>query len=126
MRGTLVSAALLALIIVLMAVSQAALLRESEGISALAEELRGAAEAESWENAQNIMEEINKRWETGQSWIAMLIDHEEIDSVVSTLAALSQYVRYRELPELMAELETFRRLIEHIPRKESAELQNIL
>lgn len=126
MRGTLVSAVLLALIIVLMAVSQAALLRESEGICALAEELRGEAEAESWENAQNIMEEINKKWETGQSWIAMLIDHEEIDSVVSTLAALSQYVRYRELPELMAELETFRRLIEHIPRKESAELQNIL
>ena len=77
MRGTLVSAVLLALIIVLMAVSQAALLRESEGISALAEELRGAAEAESWENAQNIMEEINKKY--GVSLISSLESDEDLN-----------------------------------------------
>lgn len=126
MRGTVVSAVLLALVIILMATAQAALFKESESTAELIKMLRNAAETEKWDEAQDLMEEITEKWESSQIWVSMLIDHEEVDSVATTLAALSQYVKYQETPELMAELETFRHLIEHIPRRESPALQNIL
>ena len=84
------------------------------------------AENGEWEDADTAMTELETSLENTSKWIAMFIDHKEIDMIISCFSKLKEYEKYRELPELMGETSTLRELMGHIPKKEALSLENIL
>lgn len=99
--------------------------RESENMLSLIDNLSRAAENADWENTERAMEAVNATWEKTSPRLALFTDHSLLDEIMLTTAAAGGYVKYRETPELMAEIETLRTLIGHIPKREQLSLYNI-
>ncbi len=91
----------------------------------LLDTLSRAAEEEDWPGTEKAMEEVSRAWENLSPRLALFTDHALLDDIMLTAAAADGYVRYREVPELRAEIETLYALISHIPNREKFSLYNI-
>ena len=58
--------------------------------------------------------------------VAIILDHQEIDNIEFSLAKIKEYVASRDLPLALGQLSELKLMIEHIPRKEAVNLENIL
>jgi len=99
--------------------------RQSENMLSLIDTLAREAESGNWENTEHAFETLRDTWEKTSPRLALFTDHSLLDEIILTTAAAGGYVKYRELPELMAEIETLRSLISHIPKREQLSLYNI-
>jgi ABC-type protease/lipase transport system fused ATPase/permease subunit len=79
-----------------------------------------------WDEADGTLLTIEKEWGKNKGVWATLIDHMEIDSIDITLAKLSRYIETRETSSALAEASTLSKLVRHIPRKVSFNIENIL
>lgn len=97
----------------------------SENLLLLVDGLDAAAREEDWEKAEAEVQEIADAWEKTVPRFALFTDHGVLDDVMQTIAELKGYLRFREEAEFMAETETLRALIEHIPKREALTIYNI-
>ena len=125
MRGVIVAASLFFVMLAGIILIQQSIEKTSEKIVAQIGDLEEKIEAEDWDGVDEGVKKLEADWEKDAKWISMLVDHDEIDLIMTTVAALKEYEKYRDLPELMAEISTLERLIEHIPHKEAPILENI-
>ncbi|MEG6611426.1 DUF4363 family protein [Pseudoclostridium thermosuccinogenes] len=79
-----------------------------------------------WEDALNKLKALTEDWEKAETSWSMLLDHQEVDNIDSTIARMSQYIENRDISPALAEIETLRLYIRHIPEKEALTLKNIL
>lgn len=100
--------------------------RETDRLLSLVDTLSRTVEAENWDEAGKAMEKVKQEWEKLSPRLALFTDHSLLDEIMSTSASAGGYVRYREAPETMAEIEVLRSLIRHIPIREKLSLYNIL
>ena len=98
---------------------------ESQNLLSLIDSLSAAATDENWEESERAMENLEGEWERTSPRLALFTDHSLLDDIMLTTAAAGGYLRHREIPELMAEVETLRTLVEHIPKREKLSLYNI-
>ena len=84
-----------------------------------------AAREEDWSAAEVALSETAGAWEEASPRFALFITHEILDEIMHTLAEAKGYLYFRESPELMAETETLRVLIEHIEKREEPSIHNI-
>lgn len=84
-----------------------------------------AAREEDWAAAEAALSETANAWEEASPRFALFITHEILDDIMHTLAEAKGYLYFRESPELMAETETLRVLIEHIEKREAPSVHNI-
>ncbi len=101
------------------------LYRESDVMLSSIDALARAAESEDWDKTDAAMEETDRLIEEKTPRLALFTDHSILDDIMLTTSAAKGYVKYRETPELMAEIETLRALIAHIPKREKLSLYNI-
>lgn len=87
--------------------------------------LDAAAREEDWEEAETALLEASSAWEETSTHLALFITHDLLDEIMHTLAEAKGYLFFRESPELMAETETLRVLIEHIEKREEPSIHNI-
>ncbi len=87
--------------------------------------LSDAAEQEDWTETEQALAAVRKTWEETSPRLALFTDHSLLDEIMLTTAAAEGYVKYRESPELMAEIESLRSLVSHIPKREKLSLYNI-
>ncbi len=125
MRIFYVSLALLLVIVIGLFFYSDFLTRESGEMLTLIDNLSHAAEKEDWPKTDAAMEKVTQKWEETSPRLALFSDHSLLDEIMLTTAAAGGYVKYRETPELMAEIETLRSLVEHIPKREKLSLYNI-
>ena len=97
----------------------------SEKLLRLVDTLDAAAREEDWENAEERVQAVSDAWEKTGPRFALFTDHGVLDDVMQTIAELKGYLRFREEAEFMAETETLRALIEHIPKREALTIYNI-
>ena len=82
-------------------------------------------EIKNWEEVDSQVRMQDKEWDRISKWISCLIEHDETDQIMVSIASVSEYAKHRETPELMSETAVLRRLIDHIPQKELPIPQNI-
>lgn len=87
--------------------------------------LSDAAEKADWTETERALAAVRQTWEETSPRLALFTDHALLDEIMLTTAAAEGYVKYRESPELMAEIETLRSLVSHIPKREKLSLYNI-
>ena len=126
MRGLVVAVCFFIVTAALAFTVQKTLEKTSDSVIEGIDSLRRRAESGAWSSADEAMKELERELYKTSKWIAMFVDHSEIDMIITSFSALSEYERYREMPELMAELSTLRELIGHIPAREALSLENIL
>lgn len=125
MRIFIVSLVLLALVVTGLCLYTHFLYRESEAMLSSIDALSHAAESEDWEKTAAAMEETDKLIEEKTPRLALFTDHSILDEIMTTTSSAKGYAKCREAPELMAEIETLRALIAHIPKREKLSLYNI-
>ncbi len=97
----------------------------SENLLTLVDHLDAAAREEDWESAETATDTLADAWEKTGPRLALFTDHDALDDVMQTVAELKGYLRFRESAEFMAETETLRALLEHIPKREALTIYNI-
>lgn len=79
-----------------------------------------------WNSAEKQLEEFSRNWKRTKYFWAMLVDHFEIDNIEDSYNKTKMYVESEDYSSSLAELETLRHYIRHIPEKEGFTFENIL
>ena len=126
MKGVVVSVILMVSVIVIMIFSWTGIEKVGADMCGRVDQIKEDVSEGRWEDAKKHTDNLQKQWEKDTKWIAIFIDHRETDEIVKSLYALKEYIKYEEIPELMATAAALRELFEHMPRKERPLLENIL
>ncbi len=81
--------------------------------------------AQSWGQAENKLNQLNNSWEEVKHIWSALIDHQEIDNIDVTLSRLQKLVETRDVSSSVSEAAALKKFIDHIPEKESLNMDNI-
>ena len=98
---------------------------KSEGLLSVVDALITATRDESWEEVDEGLSRLSENWETLSPRLALFSDHSLLDEIMLEVSSAKGYAAYREAPELLADLETLRSLIAHLPKREALSLYNI-
>jgi hypothetical protein len=79
-----------------------------------------------WVEAEGHTEELEKAWGQQVGWWPIILDHQEIDNIEFSLAKIKEYVANQDKPLSLGQLSELKLMVEHIPRKEAVNLENIL
>lgn len=93
----------------------------SQSIEALPEKI----ENEKWDTATDDLNKASNSWSSVKGIWAVLINHDEIDKIDMSLVRLRSFVQYNDTEEAMAEYNTLKMLVEHIPENQRFSLVNI-
>lgn len=94
----------------------------SQQISAVQQLVR----TDQWAEAIADFEQADGQWKRVRGTWSALIRHQEIDDLEKTFGRVTEFLAAEDRSLALAELETARLLIEHIPDKEKITLSNIL
>ena len=90
------------------------------------EAVNGQIETGDWAQAFVQVEELERKWDQEAKWWPVFLEHQEMDNIEFSLARCQEYVAWRNDALSMGQLAETRLMIEHIPRKEEINLENIL
>lgn len=80
---------------------------------------------QDWETAVKHSEKLEKLWEKKAKWWPVFLDHQEMDNIEFSLARVKGYVTSKDDALSLGQLSELKLMIEHIPRKEAVNLENI-
>ncbi|WP_243641246.1 DUF4363 family protein [Xylanivirga thermophila] len=108
--------------------AQWTLKNNAESMAKDIDKLEAAIKDDNWDMASNILEDMHKEWKNVKNKWQMLINHQEIDNIESTLAKVESYVKAKEngKEDALAEIATLKLFLLHIPDKEALRITNIL
>ncbi len=99
--------------------------KESETLLSALSPLYDAALSEDWGNAEAYLSDVSRLLEEKTPRLAVFTDHDILDDINEVAAKAKAYTAGREAPELLAEIETLRAMISHIPKREALTFYNI-
>jgi len=79
-----------------------------------------------WSGARRSSDKLQRSWEKDARWWPVVLDHQEIDNIEFTMSRTSEYVRNQDPALAQGQLAELKLMVEHIPRKEEVNLENIL
>lgn len=80
---------------------------------------------QEWEAAINQSKQLEQMWEEEAKWWPVFLDHQEMDNIEFSLARVKEYVTSQDQALSLGQLSELKLMIEHIPRKEAVNLENI-
>ncbi len=89
------------------------------------DEIIESSKSGDWERSANEMHKIDSDWRNMKHAWSSLIDHEEIDNIDVTLSRLQILNEVKDITSLLPEAAALKKLISHIPEKESLTIDNI-
>jgi predicted PurR-regulated permease PerM len=95
----------------------------------ISEHIKGVetyAKSNDWPRAANELYLAKENWNEVKNKWAMLIDHNEIDNIGSSLSRTTGFVSTKNLNDVLAETSVLKLMIEHIPEKDLPSIKNIL
>lgn len=98
----------------------------SDRLSSHVEQVSSAVGQENWPAARDESSQMHKTWEQDARWWPVILDHQEIDNIEFTMARTTEYVRNEDRALAQGQLSELKLMVEHIPRKEKVNLENIL
>lgn len=83
-------------------------------------------EENMWEEANIHMHELEKSWsDTKKLWL-LFMEHSEIDSIDTLTAKVKRFIEIEEREMALGEIVILQEVIDHIIKKQSIKLSNIL
>lgn len=95
-------------------------------IADLLSSIEEAAYEENWESAIEDMKAVEDDWNNTRKKWQMLIDHQEIDNIDSTLVRVKSWIALEAKEDCVAELAALKLFILHIPERKALRITNIL
>ena len=83
-------------------------------------------EEDDWPMAVTETEKLEKKWKSEAKWWPVILEHQEMDNIEFAMARFKEYVAASDSPLATGQLSEIRLMVEHIPRKEKINLENIL
>jgi hypothetical protein len=80
---------------------------------------------QDWQSAAQQSEQLEREWEEKAQWWPVFLDHQEMDNIEFSLARVKEYAASRNTALSLGQLAELKLMIEHIPRKEAVNLENI-
>ncbi len=78
------------------------------------------------ENGEDVLDELLSEWHKCRDFLALSINHSEIDRAEDALCELSSYLESGSGPDYAAKLRDFRSALKHIADAQKLSLDNIL
>ncbi len=125
MRLLTTLAVILALVIGMGAWFNHSLQTSSDDLTGQIEMLSSTIRQQDWETAVEHSENLEKLWEQKAKWWPVFLDHQEMDNIEFSLARVKEYVISQDDSLSLGQLSELKLMIEHIPRKEAVNLENI-
>lgn len=100
--------------------------RSTNELSQKIDRISKAVEGNQWETAEQQTGKLEKSWAQKARWWPIFLDHQEMDNIEFSLAKVKEYVASHDSPLSRGQLSELKLMIEHIPRKEEINLENIL
>ncbi|MGE5473555.1 MAG: DUF4363 family protein [Ignavibacteriales bacterium] len=79
-----------------------------------------------WIPAYKILSTMENKWIDLKDKWALFVDHQEIDNIDLSISKMKEYIKKNDTVDALAEISSLRLLFEHIPKKESLTLTNVL
>lgn len=83
-------------------------------------------EKRDWQAAKQETGKLGEAWEKDARWWPVFLDHQEMDNIEFSLARATEYVNSENKALAEGQLSELKLMLEHIPRKERVNLENIL
>ncbi|MBP8818915.1 MAG: DUF4363 family protein [Syntrophomonadaceae bacterium] len=125
MRLLTTLAVILALIIGMSAWFNHSLQTSSDDLTRQIQLVSSTIRQQDWETAVKHSEKLEKLWEQKAKWWPVFLDHQEMDNIEFSLARVKEYVTSQDDALSLGQLSELKLMIEHIPRKEAVNLENI-
>jgi hypothetical protein len=125
MRLLTTLAVILALVIGMGAWFNHSLQTSSDDLTGQIQLLSSTIRQQDWETAVEHSENLEKLWEQKAKWWPVFLDHQEMDNIEFSLARVKEYVTSQDDALSLGQLSELKLMIEHIPRKEAVNLENI-
>ena len=125
MRLLTTLAVILALIIGMSAWFNHSLQTSSDDLTRQIQLVSSTIRQQDWETAVKHSEKLEKLWEQKAKWWPVFLDHQEMDNIEFSLARVKEYVTSKDDALSLGQLSELKLMIEHIPRKEAVNLENI-
>lgn len=98
----------------------------AERLSSRVEQVSVELKRGDWSAARRGSEQMQSSWKQDARWWPVVLDHQEIDNIEFTMARTGEYVNNKDLALAQGQLAELKLMVEHIPRKEMVNLENIL
>lgn len=98
----------------------------TDRLSGQVEKVSSSVGKGNWSSARDESRKMKKTWEQDARWWPVILDHQEIDNIEFTLARTTEYVKNEDRALAQGQLSELKLMVEHIPRKEKVNLENIL
>lgn len=99
--------------------------KTSNELSVKLEELKKQIEAENFESARNISNEVLNIWEKMKNNWSMVVIHEELDNIELSMLGVKGAINAKDVEDGLVEIEKSIFLVNHIKEKEAFKIKNI-
>lgn len=125
MKNVIISFGIFVLMIVTILFSLNYLNKVCTKLGKSADNLEISINKEDWENAQKQSTNFLDTWKKYADNIAIFVHHEEIDNVNTEIYKLTQYIKFENKEEALADIHVIKFYIKHINNFEKINAQNI-
>ena len=126
MKAMKIPAAILAVIFLAALADGFVLTKQCEDWSAHVEQMERSAVQEDWNAAQAALEGLRESWEKWQTYLHILIDHDEIDQAEDLIALCSLHIEEKDTATLRVTVSQLRCLFSLLAETEQLNIKNVL
>ena len=126
MRSVIISIVLFIVILLLIFLSMFYVSHQSKETSEILEQLKTSVENGDWASAIDQNEVLKSKWDKDKGILAFLFDHIELDNIQISFSRLDEYINCKDTLTSLSEISVVKMLIEHLPKRDSLTLDNLL
>ena len=126
MKAMKIPVAVLSLLLAIALVDSYLLTRQCEDWHILTDNMERYALAANWENAQQELDVLQENWSQWQTYLHIIIDHQEIDRVENLLALCRIYTDEKDTVALRATVSELRCQFSLLAENEQFNIKNVL
>ena len=126
MKAMKIPAAILAAILLAALADGFLLTRQCEDWSVQVEQIEQAAIQEDWSSVQSALDDLKESWGKWQTWLHVLIDHDEIDQVEELIALCGLHAEEKDTVALRVTVSGLRCLFSLLAEIEQLNIKNVL
>ncbi len=126
MKAMKIPAAILAVILLAALADGFVLTRQCEDWSAHVEQIEHAAVQQDWDAARDALESLTGSWEKWQTYLHILIDHDEIDQTEELLSLCQLHMEEKDTATLRVTVSQLRCMFSLLAEIEQLNIKNVL
>ena len=124
-KETLISITIIITIFSFNIITQKYTKKVTNNITHLLEDIETSIKDENIANIDNAVNNLENDWNSYHKKLAYYIEHDELEKVDNAIIAMKSFIKTKQYPDAIAELEEARFVLKHIQEKNSLNLENI-